>query len=69
VWSSYRHCLTGDPGRVEIESHGQHVLVSRLEFPQPCGREPPKIPAQAELERGTLFPIHNGNLVERIKLS
>jgi hypothetical protein len=55
AWSSFRHYLSGDPGPVEIESQWTARRRER-EGVVPtvrCGY-PQKIPAQAELGRGTL---------------
>ncbi len=54
AWSSFRHYLTGYPGTVEIESHWTVRKRERAGiFPTVKVGPPVKIPAQAELERGT----------------
>jgi putative transposase len=52
AWSSFRHYVSGDSGRVEIESQGGG---SKPESFLRCGcGHPQKNPAQAKLGRGTL---------------
>ncbi len=55
-WSSFRHYLTGEDGAVEIESQWTVRQRERQEYFQPsrCVKLRAKIPAQAELGRGTL---------------
>jgi putative transposase len=60
AWSSFRHYVSGDSGPVEIESQWTARRGSNAESfysadTAACGY-PQKIPAQAELGRGTLAP-------------
>ena len=55
VWSSFRHYLSGEAATVEIESQWTARRREQLGiFPTVKMCSPAKIPAQAELGRGTL---------------
>ncbi len=55
AWSSFRHYLNGEVGPVEIESHWTARRREQLGiFPAVTCGCPQKLPAQAELGRGTL---------------
>ena len=61
AWSSFRHYLSGEPGSVEIESRWT-ARKSKPESFRQCGRgHLQKIPAQAELGRGTLRRMDRGS--------